>query len=89
MGTYDTLGRVQLKSGMCVMQHFEIGDSVETVRIDDGVHIGYGGVVIVKDGIFIAEFEHIIDKYGGIIDVTEIINVRNPITRHIKEKDNG
>jgi hypothetical protein len=91
MGVYDTLGDVQLKCGYCEMRHFEIGDDVTDAGIADGVYVGYGGVVVVKNGKFIGQFEYLIDKWGTFIEPEEVINRNNPISvavdRIVKEQE--
>jgi len=72
---------------MCILRHFEVGDNVRDGGIEDGVHVGYGGVVVVKDGVFVAEFECLIDKYGGTIEIDKMIDERNPISRYVNPSD--
>jgi len=83
MGCYDTYGRLemQLKCGECLLNNFAVGDKVD---IQDGVYVAYEGVAVVKDGIFIAEFENLTDKWGGKISPEEIIESRNPIGIYLK-----
>ncbi len=66
MGVYNCFGKkgIQLKVGNCALKDYQIGDKVD---IPDGVYIGYGGVVVIKDGIFIADFDNLTDKWGGVI----------------------
>ena len=61
MGVYDCYGKVQIKMGNRVLKQYNIGD---TADIPDGVYVGWEGVVVVKDGIFIAEFSEITTKWG-------------------------
>lgn len=52
---YDTYGdQIQLKSGPCEYNHYEIGDDVP---ISDGVHFDRSGFVVVQNGKLIAEVE--------------------------------
>lgn len=81
MGVYDCYGNCQLKVGPCELDNYDVGDKVP---ISDGIYIDYGGAIVIKDGIFVAEFERLTDKYGGPIEIKEIVEERNPIT-HIVE----
>jgi hypothetical protein len=64
MGVYDGYGKAQIKVGDCLLRSYKIGD---TVSIPDGVYIDYGAVIVIKDSIFIAEFDELINKYGNAI----------------------
>ncbi len=83
MGIYNTYGEngLQLKVGECCLMHFKLGSKVD---IPDGVYIEYGGVVVIKDGIFIAEYKTLTDKWGGLITIDEILDERNPIRKIMK-----
>lgn len=72
MGIYNTYGEkgIQLKVGELSMKHYNLGDKVE---IPDGIYVGYGGVVVIKDQTFIAEFPFVKDKWGGVITPREIL----------------
>ena len=85
MGMYDTLGIVQIKCGRCAGYHFEVGDAVAKAQIDDGVYVGYGGIVVVVGGVFVAEFEHVTNKWGGTIDALPILNIQNPVAKAIED----
>lgn len=85
MGMYDTFGNIQIKSGRCAGYHFEVGDEVAKSRVDDGIHIGYGGAVVIVGGIFVAEFETLTDKWGGDIDTSVVINTQNPVAKAIED----
>ena len=73
MGVYNTYGEngLQLKVGDLCLKHFNIGDKVD---INDGVYLEYGGVIVIKDGVFMAEYENLIDKWGGIHETDEFLN---------------
>jgi hypothetical protein len=77
MGCYDTFGTlgIQLKNGECVLNEFSIGDKV---NLSDGIYVGFGGFVVIYNGIFVAEIpgDTIIDKWGQPIQVN--IDERNP-----------
>lgn len=72
MGVYDEYGErhVQLKVGERSMKHFVIGDPVS---IPDGVYIGWEGVVVISDGILIAEFSELTKKWGGRLGVGDAL----------------
>ncbi len=76
MGIYNTYGDngLQLKVGDPCLYHFDLGDKVD---IPDGVYIEYGGVVVIKDGIFIAEYPELTDKWGGVVTCDEILDERH------------
>jgi hypothetical protein len=65
MGLYDTFGKVQLKAGDCVLDHYAVGDKVQGIK--DGVYIGLEGVVVILKGKLIAEFPYAKDKWGDPI----------------------
>lgn len=86
MGMYDILGRrgVQLKvcnDGMS-MPHYAVGDRVP---LTDGIYVGYEGAVVIKNHIFIAEFGHLTDKWGGIMLCKDVINRNNPLKQVVEE----
>ena len=83
MGTYNTYGDngIQLKVGDLCLQHFEVGSKVD---IEDGIYIAYEGIIVIKDGIFIAEFDQLIDKWGGILPLDEILDNENPVAKIVK-----
>lgn len=76
MGVYDCYGNCQLKIGPCELDVYDIGDKVP---ITDGIYLDYGGAVVIKDGIFVAEFKELTDKYGGSIDIEQVVNEGNPL----------
>lgn len=76
MGVYDEYGSGQLKVGHLSMRHFQVGDKVD---IADGVYVTYANVVVVVDGIFIAEFEMLTDKWGMSIEPQTVLQLHNPL----------
>lgn len=87
MGTYNTYidgeKQCQLKIGdTSEMICFNAGDKVP---IQDGLYLEYGGIVIVKNGIFVGIFDQLIDKWGGIVDHRKIVDENSPVTSAIKE----
>ena len=83
MGCYDTYGkiRMQMKIGCDGMSDYSIGDRVP---LEDGIYLGYGGAIVVKDGIFIAEFENIRDKWGNLMSCNDLIASNNPISKYLR-----
>jgi hypothetical protein len=84
VGTYDTYEDIQIKAGSVYddMRHFKIGDHVP---IADGIYIGYGGAIVIMNGIFLDIVETVYDKYGAPIDLTELVNARNPLAMAVEE----
>lgn len=82
MGIYDIYGQVQLKVGDIGMDFYEVGDKVS---IPDGVYLGYEGIVVIKDGKFIAEFEEMTTKWGGTIKPADIVTLENPLNPVIEK----
>ena len=67
MGVYNTYGEkaAQIKLGDCCLRHFNIGDKVD---IKDGIYIAYESIIVIKGGIFIAEFDELNTKWGDVIN---------------------
>jgi hypothetical protein len=88
MGVYDIFGELGIQMKLCndgmSMNFYKVGDKVP---LDDGIYVGYGGAIVVKGGIFIAEFPHLINKWGGIIKCEDVISGDNPIGNILKEKE--
>ncbi len=85
MGDFNTYGHIQLKIGDVSNKRYNIGDKVD---LADGVYIGYGGAVGIKDGTFIGEFKIVTDKWGKIINPKDILRGRdyiNPLLRREEE----
>lgn len=83
MGTYSTYGEVQLKVGDDgEMPCFKVGDKTD---IADGVYVGYEGAVVIKNGVFVAEFPDLFSKWGDIIECKDVIDSMNPIHVAVKE----
>ena len=73
MGMYDTYGKLslQLKVSDDVSLHqYNLGDKVD---IPDGVYIGYEGAIAIQKGKFAAESTHIFDKWGGEIQISDLL----------------
>jgi len=82
VGVYDEYEGIQLKIGDCNLDSFRIGDKVP---IDDGIYIAYEGAAIVLDGVLITTDLKLFDKWGKMLDPTEFIENRNPVSRVIME----
>jgi hypothetical protein len=50
--TYGTQ-KVEMKVGNLSFEHYDIGDAV---YVPDGVYMAPQGIVVIKDGVFIAEY---------------------------------
>jgi len=83
MGAYNCYGKrgIQLKVGLCECKSYKIGDKVKGIK--DGVYLGYEGIVVIKNRVFVAEFTEIHDKWGSIINLESILLPRNPIKQII------
>ena len=87
MGVYNIFGEnnIQLKVESyekLQLKHYKIGDEVE---LGDGIYVGYEGIVVIVDGIFIAEFLGIFDKWGGFAGSGTLINNKNPVNKIVEE----
>lgn len=88
MGVYNTYGDeicMQMKVApvrRLTLEHFSVGDKV---HIPDGAYLGYEGVIIVREGILVAESSTIFDKWGGFLSTKEILDPHNPVSQVIKE----
>jgi len=63
------------------MKTYQVGD---VVPLEDGVHVAYEAVIVVQHGKFIAEFPHLITKYGGIVSCESILNSHNHVVRAMR-----
>lgn len=86
MGMYDTYGNCQLKAGSCIGSDYKIGDKVP---VSDGIYLCNEGAIVIKDGIFVAEFKSLASKWGDKIEIDPIISELNPITQAIKNREHG
>ena len=84
MGVYDSFVAgdrdVQLKCGPCETV-YRIDDTVNS-QYCDGLYAGYGGIVVIVGGKFVALFEELHDKWGGVVPVD--INHANPIAQRCR-----
>lgn len=70
MGVYDIYGDIQLKVGGSCLREYDIGDTVE---IPDGVYLAPDGIVVIVNGIFVATFDYLKDKWGEYYYTKDII----------------
>lgn len=88
MGVYNTFGErsIQLKVESyedLQCKHYRVGDEV---KLGDGIYVGYEGVVVILDGIFVAEFDGIWDKWGGFDScLDDVLEERNPVNKAMAE----
>lgn len=80
MGVYDEYAGLQLKVGPCNLDYYDIGDKVP---IEDGIYVAWCGVVVIKEGVFVATFEHLLSKWGGVIETKDILMPHDPISAAI------
>ena len=84
MGVYDDYGRepcVQLKLGPCLLHHYRAGDAVD---ITDGLYVGWGGFVLVEDGVLRNTYAAICTSHGKPITGDEIMMSYNPLSAVIE-----
>ena len=91
MGVYNTFGErnIQLKVesyDKLQLKHYKLGDKIE---LGDGIYVGYEGAVVILDGIFIAEFSGLWDKWGGYTGSDNVIKDGNPVAKIIAKIDAG
>jgi hypothetical protein len=84
MGVYGIYGKmeIQLKVGDTDLTRFNVGDKV---NLSDGIYLGFEGAVIIKDGIFIAEFDTLTSKWGDLILPSAIITEYNPVNVYLNQ----
>lgn len=85
MGVYNTYGELegQLKIGDDLrLHHYSLGDEVD---IPDGVYVTYVNVIVIVEGVFVAEFKALITKWGGFRDPEDIIDPVNPLNVYIDQ----
>jgi len=82
MGLFNSYGEleIQLKidKDSLTLKHYSIG---EKVSLDDGIYIGFEGAIVIKDGVFIAEFDSLTDKWGNSLSCQEIIGPESPLLK--------
>lgn len=66
---YDFYGDVQLKSGFGV--NTEVGDKVP-YGCNDGIYVGIGGVAVILNGILIATFDCLTNRFGEKVYINAI-----------------
>lgn len=91
MSLYDMFGKqfIQLKGRPNPnMSHYRVRAKVP---YDDGVYLAPDGIVIIKNGVFKCnlKLEQIYDKWGKEVDLSNLLEERNPlyqITKKMQEK---
>ena len=78
MGCYDELGDVQVKVGDSALRRWEVGQKVDD-DIPDGIYVGYEGIAVVANGVFVGQFDKITDKWGYPIEFEDLLTSRNPM----------
>ena len=86
MGLYDTVGKFGLQIKCIehdepIMEHYNVGDEIP---LWDGLFLCYGGWFVVKDSKVLATGEDTYDKYGGEVDISEIVDRTNPVSIAVK-----
>lgn len=78
MGVYDTYGQAQIKVGQVTMENYSIGDKVP---IKDGAYIALESIVIVSNGVFVAELpkDALYTKWGDRIESEKLIQWFHPL----------
>lgn len=82
MGTYNNYGSTQIKVGDLGCIYFEIGDEA---KIPDGIYVDHNSAIVIKNGIFIAEFDNIISKWGDIIKCSSVIDEFDDVKKAIEK----
>jgi hypothetical protein len=65
MSLYDEYDGVQMKIGERAMHQYQPGDAVD---IEDGVYVGWEGVVVIHGGRLIRAFPTLRSKHGEAWD---------------------
>lgn len=84
MGCYDELGVVQVKIGDSALRHWKVGETVDD-DIPDGIYIGYEGIAVVANRVFVGNFNKIMDKWGYEIKFDDLLTDRNPMVAAAQE----
>ena len=84
MGVYDEYSGIQLKVGPCLLDQYSIGDKVP---IEDGIYVGGGGIVVINRGVFVRAFEHLLSKWGGVIEPEAVLAPHDYIRKAIPQID--
>lgn len=80
---------VQLKVGnFSKTNNYEIGDSVKDNSIEDGIYIGYEGIVVIENSIVIVISKNLFTKWGDKVSLNELekwLDKFNPFIKAIAE----
>jgi len=84
MGLYNTYGNIQIKCGNYEeFKTYKIGDKCD---LKDGIYIGLSGAIVIKNKIFIAEFDNVYDKWGNRLSCADLINPNHPLKDIFKKE---
>jgi len=86
MGIYDIYGDAQIKIGDVRMNCYEIGDSVP---LSDGIYIDHSTVIVIVDGIFVAQFDKLYTKWGDQILPEQILCPHDEVSQVVKDFKEG
>lgn len=96
MGVYDmfssppdddgvvTVVQVKMTNDGQSMPMYNVGDKI---AMHDCVIIGYEGYVVIKDGLVILVDSNLHDKWGGLLECSEVIKERNVIAHVLDIKN--
>lgn len=80
---YNTYAGVQLKIATeLTLENYKIGQAVD---IPDGIYVGHGGYIVVKDGILIMKRAHITTSWGHKVKAKILLDKYNPLLKAIKK----
>ena len=72
----------QIKIGDVQMNCYKIGDSVP---LDDGIYVDHSVVIVVLDGVFVAQFYELYTKWGDQIFPEHILCPHDEISKAVKD----
>jgi len=83
--SYDYYEGCQIKVGTGTTREFHTYKVGDDVPIPDGVYLAYEGVVVVKDGIFFAQFDSLQHKWGEAIDIKKVLDEYSPVVAALRQ----
>lgn len=85
MGIYDYVMGMQVKATPDPSMHnYKIGDEIP---LPNGAYLCFEGVFIVKQGKVAASSELTFDKWGGQVNMYDLLNAKNPVTQALHQLD--
>ena len=89
MSMYDLFGKkfIQLKARPNPnMNYYNVRAAVP---YDDGIYLAPDGIIVVKNGKFkcTLELNQIYDKWGDSVNLSKMLERRNPVYRVVKEME--